>query len=76
MPNRVWSILTARRSGLKRGPGRGTFMEGFIDDYARVRLAVAIAALALVAGVVLTGGSIRVASLYTVGFMVVAIHAG
>ena len=50
-------------------------MEGFIDDYGRVRLAVAISALALVAGVVLTGGSIRAASFYTVGFVVVAIHA-
>jgi signal transduction histidine kinase len=51
-------------------------MEGFIDDYGRVRLAVAIAVLAFVAGVVLTGGSIQVASVYTVGFLVVAIHAG
>ena len=76
MTNRVWSILTARRSGLKRDPGRGTLMEGYIDDYGRVRFAVAIAALVLVAGVVMAGGSIRVASLQAVGFLVVAIHAG
>ena len=51
-------------------------MEGFIDDYGRVRLAVAIAALAIVAGAVVAGGSIRVASVFAVGFIVVAIHAG
>ena len=50
-------------------------MEGFIDDYGRVRLVVATAALVLVAGVVMAGGSIRVASVLAVGFIVVAIHA-
>ncbi len=55
---------------------RGTFIEGFIDDYARVRLIIGLACLPLMVGLLVAGADRRVVGLSALGFGVMAIHAG
>ncbi|MGZ8754513.1 MAG: histidine kinase dimerization/phospho-acceptor domain-containing protein, partial [Acidimicrobiia bacterium] len=52
---------------------RGTFIEGFIDDYARVRLIMALVCLPLMVGLLFAGFERLVMAL---GFGAMAIHAG
>lgn len=60
----------------KRTPHRGTFMEGFIDDYARVRLVIALASLPFMVVLLFTGLNKVVIGLTALGLGVMAIHAG
>ena len=55
---------------------RGTFIEGFIDDYARVRLIIALVALPLMVGLVVLGAHKVGIGLTALGLGVMAIHAG
>ena len=54
---------------------RGTFIEGFIDDYARVRLIIAVVALPLMVVFLFAGVDRLVIALTALGLGVMAIHA-
>lgn len=61
----------------KPKPYRHTVMEGFIDDYRRIRLIIALASLVLLAGLFLSGTQTsRVLAVNALGLSIMAIHAG
>ncbi len=82
--NRTWAPTVNRAMFRKRDRGktmtkpyRHTVMEGFIDDYRRVRFIISLASLALLGGLFLAGTQeSRVLAVNALGLSIMAIHAG
>lgn len=65
------------RAGKTPKPYRHTVMEGFIDDYRRVRLIIALASLGLLGVLFLVGGQeTTVLVVNALGLSIMAVHAG
>jgi signal transduction histidine kinase len=70
------AVRKAQNGSSNRKLHRGTFIEGFIDDYARVRLIIALVSLPLMVGLFFGGVDRMVVGLTALGLGVMAIHAG